>query len=72
LLRQLGALEYAIGDGGAMRIAVPERAGHDDVAMSFALALRPLVAGELVPVVNEVVTVQEMFPEEDWGMTWVP
>lgn len=71
LLRQLGALEYAIGESGAMRIAVPERAGHDDVAMSFALALRPLVGGELVPVVTGVVTVEDVFPEEDWGMEWL-
>lgn len=55
LLRQLGALEYAMGESGAMRIAVPERAGHDDVAMSFALALRPLIGGELVPVPVPVV-----------------
>ncbi len=65
LLRQLGALEFTALDGGGMRIAVPERAGHDDVAMSFALALQPLVAGELVPVMDRVVTEEELFGEED-------
>lgn len=39
LLRQLAALEYESLDGGSMRIAVPERAGHDDLAMAFALAM---------------------------------
>lgn len=65
LLRQLGALEFAIGEGGVMRIAVPERAGHDDVAMSFALALRPLIGGELVPADYGVVTAEDLEPELD-------
>lgn len=65
LLRQLGALEFAMGEGGAMRIAVPERSGHDDVAMSFALALRPLMGGELVPVTEEIITADELFGIDD-------
>lgn len=64
LLRQLGALEFSMGESGAMRIAVPERAGHDDVAMSFALALQPLMSGELVPVpAEQVVFAEDFFPE---------
>ncbi|KAA1426465.1 terminase large subunit domain-containing protein [Nocardioides antri] len=55
LLRQLGALEFVQGDGGVMRIAVPERSGHDDVAMAFAFALQPLMGGEMVPVLEGVV-----------------
>jgi hypothetical protein len=38
LLRQLSALEYAERDGGTIHIAVPERAGHDDLAMALCLA----------------------------------
>lgn len=64
LLRQLGALEFTALDGGGLRIAVPERAGHDDVAMSFALALRPLMDGELVPLMPEVVFDEDDLDEE--------
>lgn len=72
LLRQLGALEFTALDGGGMRIAVPERAGHDDVAMSFALALQPLVAGELVPVVDRIVTEDDLFDDEVDGLGIAP
>jgi hypothetical protein len=73
LLRQLGALEFTQGESGVMRIAVPERAGHDDVAMSFALSLQALIDGELVPVPEEVmVTAEDLFPElEDFG-SYIP
>lgn len=71
LLRQLAALEFSMGEGGAMRIAVPERAGHDDVVMSFALALQPLMAGELVPLVTEVFGMEDL--DENWDDGgWVP
>jgi len=49
LLKQLAALEYEATESGGLRIAVPERAGHDDLAMSLALAVSPLMAGELAP-----------------------
>ncbi|MGC7152973.1 terminase large subunit domain-containing protein [Paenarthrobacter ureafaciens] len=35
LLKQLRALEFQQLDSGSTRIAVPERAGHDDLALSF-------------------------------------
>jgi len=38
LLGQLAALEYEMTDAGATKISVPERAGHDDLAMALALA----------------------------------
>lgn len=38
LLRQLGALEFETRDSGGVSISVPERLGHDDLAMSLALA----------------------------------
>lgn len=65
LLKQLAALEFAQGENGLMRIAVPERAGHDDVAMSFALSLEPLMGGELVPLVQQIVTDEDLLPELD-------
>jgi hypothetical protein len=43
LLRQLAALEYEQLDGGGLRIRVPERRGHDDLAMALALAVMPEV-----------------------------
>ena len=44
LLKQLRALEFEQLQGGSMRIAVPERAGHDDLALSLGQSvscLRP-------------------------------
>ena len=34
-----GALEFEERDSGATRISVPERAGHDDLAMALMLAV---------------------------------
>jgi hypothetical protein len=71
LLRQLAALEYSMTDGGVMRIAVPERAGHDDVAMSLALAVLPLMGSELVPLVEDIYSAEDLWPddfdEDDFG-----
>lgn len=39
LLRQLRALEFQQLTGGSMRIAVPERSGHDDIAMALMQAV---------------------------------
>lgn len=39
LLRQWSSLEFEAMDSGSVRIAVPERAGHDDLAMGLMLAL---------------------------------
>ena len=36
LLRQLAALEFTQQQSGGARIAVPERSGHDDLAMALA------------------------------------
>jgi hypothetical protein len=60
LLRQLSALEYEQLESGLLRISVPERAGHDDVAMSFMLAALPLMAGELEPVVQEILDMDDL------------
>jgi hypothetical protein len=63
LLRQLSALEYEQLESGLLRISVPERAGHDDVAMSLCLAALPLMSGELEPAVQEIVQDEDIFPE---------
>jgi len=39
LLKQLRGLEYEQLAGGSVRISVPERAGHDDIAMALMQAL---------------------------------
>lgn len=39
LLRQLTALEFEQRDSGLLHISVPERAGHDDLAMALCLAV---------------------------------
>lgn len=45
LLRQLAALEFETTELGNVRIAVPERAGHDDLAMALAQATSCLRVG---------------------------
>lgn len=72
LLTQLRAVEFSTTDSGVMRLAVPDRVGHDDVAMAFVFALLPLMSGELVPVSQEVVTVEDLFPDDDWEWSWIP
>lgn len=44
LLAQLAALEFETLDSGSLSIAVPERHGHDDLAMALMLALGQQVA----------------------------
>jgi phage FluMu gp28-like protein len=48
LLKQLRSLEFEQMAGGSVRIAVPERAGHDDLAMALmqaASCIRPSARG---------------------------
>jgi len=71
LLKQLGALEYAVGESGSMRIAVPERAGHDDLVMSLALAVLPLMGNELVPAPSGVVDMGDVDPDLDGDMSYM-
>jgi len=48
LLKQLRSLEVGYTPQGSMRIAVPERAGHDDVAMAFMQAVSALAPDRAV------------------------
>jgi hypothetical protein len=67
LLKQLRSLEFEQLPGGSLRIAVPERSGHDDVAMSFMQAVSALTIdravrppaefGVTIPVPDDLETV---------------
>lgn len=65
LLRQLSALEIERLDSGASRIAVPDRVGHDDLAMALCLAVLQLGGAELVPLPDpdRVYTLEDVYPE---------
>jgi hypothetical protein len=64
LLQQLRGLEFEVTDSGSMRLAVPDRVGHDDVALALSFAVRPLMEHELVPVEpDQVVTAEDLFPD---------
>lgn len=63
LLQQMRGLEFEISDAGNMRIAVPDRVGHDDVAMALAFALLPLMGAEMVPVDETIHTLAEFDDE---------
>jgi hypothetical protein len=65
LLRQLAGLEFTMTEGGLLKIAVPERAGHDDLVMSLCLAVAPLLAGEGVPEVSAVLDAEELWSDRD-------
>jgi phage FluMu gp28-like protein len=70
LLKQLAALEYEMTESGVLRIAVPERAGHDDLAMSLALAVLSLMVGEIEPVSVEVYDETDLFEPEELCLDW--
>jgi hypothetical protein len=53
LLKQLRGLEFEQLPGGSMRIAVPERSGHDDVAMSFMQAVSGILPDRAVRPADE-------------------
>lgn len=65
LLKQLRSLEFEQLPSGGLRIAVPERSGHDDVAMSLCLALHGALAAD-VPGVEDpgVVYAEDLFGGE--------
>ena len=67
LLRQLRGLEFEQLAGGGVRIAVPERVGHDDVAMSLCLALHGASGADMAPPIDRVlVTAEDLFGDDDF------
>lgn len=71
LLRQLRGLEFEQTPGGGVRIAVPERAGHDDVAMALCLALHGAMASDLPPVDDRVYDAEDLL-DDDLSFDWMP
>lgn len=72
LLRQLRGLEFEQLAGGGVRIAVPDRVGHDDVAMSLCLALWGAMGSDLPPEPEQrLVSAEDVLGESlelDWAM----
>ncbi|MEJ7772547.1 MAG: hypothetical protein WKF51_11650, partial [Geodermatophilaceae bacterium] len=65
LLRRLAGLEIERGETGSSRIAVPDRVGHDDLAMGLCFAALQLGAGEFRPVVEHLVSIGELLDEPE-------
>jgi Terminase large subunit, T4likevirus-type, N-terminal len=72
LLKQLAALEYEMTESGLLRISVPERVGHDDLAMALCMAVLPLIGGEFVPEppVEYYDTADLLGEEFEEGLPW--
>ena len=79
LLKQLRALEFEQLASGGMRIAVPDRSGHDDVAMSLCLALHGALAadvpdgwegGERVVGADEVLAGDDGYEALEWAVDY--
>jgi hypothetical protein len=57
LLKQLRCLEFEQTTGGSMRIAVPERSGHDDIAMALMQAvscIHPFMLHDVEPPFGQI------------------
>lgn len=65
LLKQLAALEAEQLDGGGLRISVPERVGHDDLAMSAMQAVLQLGAAEQVQVPQQILGFEDTWTASD-------
>lgn len=63
LLRQLSALEITRMESGQSRIAVPDRVGHDDLAMALCLAVLQLGGAELVQVPEQEFGLEDIDPD---------
>jgi hypothetical protein len=70
LLRQLRNLSFERLPAGGVRISVPERAGHDDLAMALCLAASAVMGGDLPVVPDEVITMEDLYPDlADWSIS---
>lgn len=65
LLKQLAGLEFETTESGLTRIAVPDRIGHDDLVMAFALAVLQLQGSELLSVPEQVVSFEDTWSAAD-------
>jgi hypothetical protein len=66
LLRQLRNLSFERLPAGGVRISVPERAGHDDLAMALCLAASAVMGNDLPPSVPETVVGLDDLWDEGW------
>jgi hypothetical protein len=70
LLRQLRNLSFERLPAGGVRISVPERAGHDDLAMALCLAASAVMGGDLPVVSDEIITMEDLYPDlADWSIS---
>jgi hypothetical protein len=70
LLRQLQNLSFERLPAGGVRISVPERTGHDDLAMALCLAASAVMGGDLPVVSDEVITMEDLYPDlADWSIS---
>jgi hypothetical protein len=70
LLRQLRNLSFERLPAGGVRISVPERAGHDDLAMALCLAAYAVMGGDLPVVSDEIITMEDLYPDlADWSIS---
>jgi hypothetical protein len=65
LLKQLRGLQFEVLPSGGMRIAVPERLGHDDLAMAFAMAVSAVMGLDMAPVDDRIYGMEDVYGE-DW------
>jgi hypothetical protein len=64
LLKQLRGLQFEVLPSGGMRIAVPERLGHDDLAMAFAMAVSAVMGLPSVPADHQVYDATDVLGED--------
>lgn len=65
LLKQLRGLQYELLPSGGMRIAVPDRLGHDDLAMALAMAVSAILGNEFASGPPEqIVGINEILGED--------
>lgn len=68
LLKQLRALQFEQLPAGGTRIAVPERAGHDDLAMGLALAMLPVMSNDLPPAPDgRLLGLEDFLDDDEWS-----
>lgn len=65
LLRQLAGLEFETTESGVTRLHVPERVGHDDMAVALALAVSQLQGNELIPADDRVYEHADVWSDAD-------
>jgi hypothetical protein len=71
LLRQLRGLEFERLASGGLRIAVPDRVGHDDVAMSLCLALSGSMGHDVPPAAQaQVYDAEDLLGDDEVGLDW--